>query len=1153
MGSFRPACCFLDRGRTIFGDNFVRKIWKNLTRPEHYGYAGGLALAVLLLGLAGTAVIYRVSAKLITQEARLRFDNGAREVGQRIATRIRLYSDVLVTMQAFFSAGGDDVSRSEFRDFVQGLDLPRRYPGFQTLNYAPYICRESVAHFVALQRRDPMLRQAGIDFSIRPVGSRPAYYVLTYLEPLEANLSSVGLDLGQEPRRLAALERSRDMGLPVSSGRLIFPEGSRPVGIALRLPVYRKGMPHDTVATRRLAYLGSVGAGIRVKDLMAGLLGDEVLNAIHFRIDDTGTADAPAIPPSPSTLLFDSVGGLAFSPGLPHTPPAALTASVSPVGVIANRDQWLTQTLDQPFGGRRWRITLTADPVTLIGTNRYLPQLAALMGTVVSILLGGLAWALSTSRVRAVALAQQITQTLRTSELARAEAQRIAHLGDWRVSADRTTVHLSNEMARLIGWPSEGTALDMLVAAIEPADRARLIAHAKRTLRTGVPFQLECRYRSRRGRRGWLHLIGQASGQGDARILRGTALEITQRKSAACAQQLEHTVMLRLAAALPESNVFELLVDIVVEGMEWEAGAFWPTEAGRQLAPHRTHRVRVPELEPWLRSRPERTLADGDSVEPCWSTGKQTVTRLAHGAWLATVGITTVFAFPVHAGLLKLGTIEFYARERRQREPHGLAMARSIALQLNHFLLRRQAEDNLRFIANHDALTGLPNRLMFRDRLDAALARARREQTALYVLFVDLDQFKDVNDSLGHNAGDTLLRAVADRLLLHLGNAGVVARLGGDEFVVLVEEQRGRPVDIAHTVQAIQSALAGRFAVGERQLPVTASIGISAFPDDGDDAQTLLKHADIAMYGAKGQGKNTYQVYARQMSTSLQRRIDMESHLRQAVEHGELVLYYQPRICLHSNRCTGVEALVRWQHPILGFVQPMDFIPLAEETGAIVAIGTWVLREACRQNAAWLASGLAPIRVAVNLSARQFADKNLHQDIVTALADARLPGELLELELTESMVMRHAEEAAAWLSSLKRTGVRLAIDDFGTGYSSLAYLNRFPIDIVKIDRSFIRNVPESRSDAQIASAIIALGHSLGLEVVAEGAENQAHVDFLRREGCDEIQGYFYSQPLPASEMTALLARWRSSGPVEAPGPQSARVRGRTRLSLVKGV
>lgn len=1117
----------------------MREFWGRYFRPLHRAGAAGLSLGVLLAGIAITAAVYLISVDLIQREARLRFSADTADIQQKIGTRVRLYSDVLVTMQALFSAS-DDISRTEFRDFVNGLNLPDRYPGFQTLNYAAYVRDEDVAEFIALQRVDPILRAARTDFAIRPPGRRPAYFVLTYVEPLQDNLPSVGLDLGVEPGRLAALARGRDTGEPVSSGRLIFAQSTHPhIGIALRLPVYRRGMPHDTVAERRLAYIGSVGAGIRLNDLMAGLLAANTSKAIRLRIYEAGRLDEPAVLPSSATLLFDSASPNASG----ETNMAASAAAVSATNAnpAALNREWTTSVV-QPFGGRRWLLVVTADPVALAGTQRMLPQSAALAGVVISLLLAGLAYSLATSRVRAVRLAERITGTLRESERARAEAQRTAHLGDWQVDAEGGAVHLSTEMARLLGWRGDSASVDHLLAAIDPHDRAALVVHARKTLRTGEPFELECRYRSVRGRRGWLQLIGRPYGAQERRALRGTALEITSRKLAERTRQLEHAISLKLATATSEAAVIQQIVDTLAEGMEWDAGAFWPDTSGQTPALSVALHAREDELGQWLLSRPAglRWQSAWDAGQPCWRSGRKALSRLPHAAWLAAGGVTTVFAFGIRAGTATLGVAEFYARERRPSEANALAMAGSVAIQTSHFLQRRQAEDTLRFLATHDVLTGLPNRLMFRERLEEVLARARCDETAFHVLFIDLDEFKDVNDLLGHNAGDLLLRAVAERLRGQVAAPRDIARLGGDEFVMLVEEPRGTAFDIRCTVDAIHATLEQPFAVSGRQLAVTASIGIASYPGDGDDVQTLLKHADIAMYGAKEQGRNTWQLYARQMSTSLQQRIEMESHLRRAVDNGELVLYYQPRISLRTNRCTGVEALVRWRHPTLGLVAPMAFIPLAEQTGAIVQIGAWVLREACRQNAAWLASGLAPVRVAVNLSARQFSDKDLHREIMAALADAQLPGEMLELELTESMVMRHAEQAAAWLSNLKRTGVRLSIDDFGTGYSSLAYLNRFPIDTVKIDRSFIHDIPASRSDAQITSAVIALGHGLGLEVVAEGVETEAHVEFLRKEGCDEVQGYFYSRPIPASEMTLFLKRWQDRGRTDVRPLQSRR-------------
>ncbi len=1106
----------------------MRATFERVRRACRNWFAQGFALGVLVLALAATVTVYSLCQQFVNREAHLRFENDSRSVEQQIAVRVRLYTDVLVTMRALFGEDAN-VTRAEFHDFVVGLDLPGRYPGFQTLNYAAYVRAADVDSFVAAQRRDQILQGAGIAFSIHPPSVRDSYDVLTYLEPLAANREAVGLDIGALPQRRAAMAALRDSGEPISSGRLILDDrGAHFVGLAMRMPVYHKGMPTGTVEERRRAYVGSVGAGLRVNDMLDGLLSAETLRVIKFKIYDAGSMRTPPVSSSKESLLYDSIDGaasiLAAGPAGSARAAERAAPAVVPFAPRAARPakaQWLQRRAEQPFAGRRWEIIFSADIAALSGTQRFLPDLALASGLVISALLAVLAYALSTARTRALRLADRMTHDLRESEAARAEAQRIAHLGDWRGDVDGGGAELSKEMARLIGWRRQSDSLKALLRTIDASDRRVLIEQARATLVSRDAFELECRYVSRHGRRGWLRIIGHVYGPAGTRMLRGTALEITKQKSIERARDLEHAFTLYLATAGNEFDVCRHLIESIVSGMDWDGGAFRPTPAGVKQLLCATSTATDSKLEVRLLTHgPSVTSEEDTPPAPRWSA----VNSADDASWLADAGIATTFSFALRLGSVVVGVAEFYSHQRRHVEPQALVMARSIVSQMSHFLQRRQAEDNLHFLATHDALTGLPNRLMFREHLDELLARARADATALHVLFIDLDRFKDVNDSLGHNVGDLLLRAVVARLHDALPHIAMIARLGGDEFVVLVKQQGDGLAVVIETIDAIQAALAQPFTISGSQLQVSASIGVSSFPGDGEDAQTLLKHADMAMYGAKQRGKNTYQMYVRQMSMSLHRRVEMETQLRHAVDNGEFSLVYQPRIDLRSSHCTGVEALLRWNNAELGAISPTDFIPVAEETGAIVPIGAWVLREACRQAAQWRERGLGPIHVAVNLSARQFADPRLHESILDALEDAGLPGEFLELELTESMVMRHPEQAVRWLAAIKRTGVRLSIDDFGTGYSSLAYLNRFPIDTVKIDRSFIRNVPDSHSDTQITSAVIALGHSLGLSVIAEGAEMQKQIDFLRQEGCDEVQGYFYSRPIPADDVESFLGR-----------------------------
>jgi len=434
---------------------------------------------------------------------------------------------------------------------------------------------------------------------------------------------------------------------------------------------------------------------------------------------------------------------------------------------------------------------------------------------------------------------------------------------------------------------------------------------------------------------------------------------------------------------------------------------------------------------------------------------------------------------------------------------------------------RKLDEEHIHYIANHDALTALPNRAMFSDVLSHAILSARRYQRSFAVLFMDLDRFKNINDTLGHDSGDKLLQEMGKRLTQTMRTSDVVARLGGDEFVVLVQEVT-EPKQVASVARKVLSALVHPLTIQGQECRVTASIGICMYPSEAQDEVALMKNADIAMYRAKEDGKNNYKFYSQEMNVHSFERLALETSLRRGLERSEFILHYQAKLDLKTGRITGVEALVRWQHPEMGMVPPAQFIPLAEETGLIVPIGRWVMHTACAQGVAWQQQGLPPIHIAVNLSARQFVDDDLVEDIQGVLKSTGLPPERLELELTESMVIQNTERAGRVLGEIKAMGVRLAIDDFGVGYSSLTHLKRFPIDTLKVDRSFIRDLPSDNDDKAITEAIIAMGKSLNLTVVAEGVETQEQQDFLQEHACDEMQGFLFSKPIPSEAFAKLL-------------------------------
>ena len=447
---------------------------------------------------------------------------------------------------------------------------------------------------------------------------------------------------------------------------------------------------------------------------------------------------------------------------------------------------------------------------------------------------------------------------------------------------------------------------------------------------------------------------------------------------------------------------------------------------------------------------------------------------------------------------------------------------------------RKRAEEQIRRLALYDSLTGLPNRQFFKESLEHAVARAKRGKENLAALFIDLDRFKRINDTLGHAAGDELLQQAAQRLRKCVRQSDfvgheadqtqrVIARLGGDEFTISLVDLKD-PQDAAKVATRILKELEKPFLISAQELSVTASIGIAVYPDDGQDSETLLKNADVAMYQAKAAGKNAYMFFAKEMNAAALEKLRLENDLKHAVERDQFVLHYQPKIDIESGRICGVEALIRWRHPEHGMIPPAVFIGMAEEIGMIVPIGQWVLRSACRQLKTWRDMNFLDITMAINLATPSFRSAELPAEVIAALTEFELRPELLELEVTESMLMAHVDITMNTFNQLREIGVKLSIDDFGTGHSSLSYLRRFRIDQLKIDRSFITEIAFNRDDASITAAIISLGHSLGIQVVAEGVETEIHAKILRDQGCRFFQGFYFGKPTPAEDLVGKMAR-----------------------------
>ena len=613
----------------------------------------------------------------------------------------------------------------------------------------------------------------------------------------------------------------------------------------------------------------------------------------------------------------------------------------------------------------------------------------------------------------------------------------------------------------------------------------------------------------------------------------GTIVDITDRKRAEKRQAMEHAVTRVLAEASDLEEAILKVIETICRTLEWHYGARWEWCAEDGCLHRReSWGIDTPEIRdlgitaelgrvgphPPGEGLMRRAFATG---RPVWISDVTRDSTFAREGLARRAGLHAAFAFPLRRGDDVLGVLEFFHSDVREPDPLLINIAEALGSEIGQYMVRMQAEKAVKYMAMHDALTRLPNRAMFNERLAAAISLAQRHSRGLAVMFVDLDRFKLINDTLGHEAGDEVLLEAASRLTANLRGGDTVARLGGDEFIVLLEDVPD-PVYVGSVSRKLINALAAPFKIDGREYRLTASIGVSVYPADGGDAETLLKHADAAMYRAKEQGRNGFEFYSERLSADSLERLSLESGLRRALERDELVLHFQPQIEACTGRIVGMEALVRWQHPDMGLLAPARFIRLAEETGLIVPLGEWVLSKACEAYCEWQKLRLPLARIAVNLSPRQFLHANLVKDTLRTLESTGCRGHYLEMEITESMVMHDPSGAVATMQDLKANGVRIAMDDFGTGYSSLAHLKRFPIDSIKVDRSFIADVPDDPGNVAITQAIIAMARTLHLTVIAEGVETAGQFNFLRSRGCDEVQGYYFSPPLPFREATTLL-------------------------------
>jgi len=616
--------------------------------------------------------------------------------------------------------------------------------------------------------------------------------------------------------------------------------------------------------------------------------------------------------------------------------------------------------------------------------------------------------------------------------------------------------------------------------------------------------------------------------------------DVTERRRAEQRRNMETAVTRLLAEARSIEEVMPRVIRAMCESLGYAYGARWALDPKeRVLACAETWCEGTPELRAFdAYNRPRKqTSVPGhrglihrvwESNGPIWVVDLSREVGVRRGEAALAAGLRTAFAFPILIGENFYGVMEFFGLEPQPRDDRMLELAQTVGVQIGQFIARKQAETNLQFFASHDPLTGLFNRTMFNERLQQALAQASRFERSLALLFIDLDGFKVINDTYGHNSGDAVLADLASRLRATLREGDVIGRMGGDEFVVLIEEF-DEATQVAEVAKKVLDATTRPFLLPGRECSLTASLGISIYPDDGKDAQALLKSADIAMYLVKQQGKNSFRFYSPQMNVHMMERLSLESGLRRAIERGELNLLYQPRVGVSDGQVRAVEALIRWQHPSQGVISPSEFVPVAEDAGLISAIGEWVLHTACRQARAWRDQGLLELRVAVNLSPRQFLQESLIHVVREALHHTGMDPARLELEITEEMLIRNPERAERLLGQFKELGVRVVIDDFGTGLSSLNVIQRLPIDCVKIDRSLILDLPGSERAAAITRGVVAMAHSLGISTTAEGVETREQREFLAQIGCEDMQGNYFSAPVGADTVAGIVRQPQAAG------------------------
>jgi len=1010
-----------------------------------------LPLTILVAGLCVTWLAWDHERDASQKELRAQFDFSLREAVSRVEQRVSSYEQMLHGVQGLFTATGK-FDRVALHDYVASLNLDANFSGIQAIGAEEWITSaDKTAHIARMH-------ELGFtDYAIRPAGERPDYAPIVMREPyVGRNRVAFGFDPWAETNRRLAMEKARDSGMAAISGKVkldLDADGQGQPSFVMYLPIYARGMPQSTIAERRANLIGWVHASFRMSDVVASLYGEQPMG-VAFAIYD-------GVEPSTEALLYQS------AVGLDNKKPTLISAT-----------EYLV------VAGHNWTLSMNTldDFTTRFGRNAEVQT--ALTGVGLSMLLALLAWLLMSSRRRALRLANKMTSELRASE---EQFRAIADCTvNWEVwwGLDGKPRWINPSVFHYTGYTVEECMAmrNFRTQFIYPEDLPRVAPELDKGLLGERGDDLEFRCIRKDGSLFWLSVswLPITDANGVFTGFRTSGRDITERKQA--------EAELRIAAVAFDS----------LEGM-------MVTDADGKI----------------LRVNQAFTKITGYDVEDV--IGK--TPRLLRSDRHSPAFHRAIWESVRHSGGWQ-GEI-WNRRKNGQVYPEWLTISavKSDDGVVTHYVgthhditERKIAEERIKELAFFDALTRLPNRTLLLDRLKQAIAASTRNKTSSALLFIDLDHFKTLNDTLGHDKGDLLLKQVAQRLAASVRANDTVARVGGDEFVVVLESLHRNPQEAASQTKSIGekilSVLDSPYELGDVEYRTTASVGATVFRGRQASIDELLKQADLAMYKSKETGRNAMSFFDPAMQTVVLERAALEAGLRKAIDGGQLVLHYQAQV-VDGGRVTGAEVLVRWQHPQRGTVPPSEFIPLAEETGLILSLGNWVMETACTQLARWAQrADTSHLSIAVNVSAQQFREADFVATVCGIIERTGANPKRLKLELTESLLVDNVEDIIQKMYALKAKGVEFSLDDFGIGYSSLSYLKRLPLNQLKIDQSFVRDVLIDPNDASIAKTIVALAQSLGLGVIAEGVETDAQRDFLADAGCHAYQGYFFCRPLP---------------------------------------